>query len=339
MSSLRLVFAVSSAVFVLFAGCSNNPPTSSTSTPAEKGGTGSTATKKYQIAGVGFQTDQFFRLAEMGMKSQAQKSDVELSAGNSGGALDKEMALIDTYTTKKVDAIVIAPINPKASNAALERAHKSGIKVITFDSTVEGDFPVSNIKSDLIALGRSTGQEAVKYIQEKMGGKAKVAIISYLSLLPEPASQRNKGFEDEIRKLPGVEVVARQDAWLAEKAVSVVDAILTAHPDVNLIWAANEGGTVGAVTAVKNAGKAGKIVVFGTDISEQMAGFLLADDNILQAVTGQKPFDIGSMAIETAVKVLKGEKVKKQVALPGMLFSRRDAEAVRKHKDYLHGLN
>ena len=64
-----------------------------------------------------------------------------------------------------------------------------------------------------------------------------------------------------------------------------------------------------------------------------------ADDNILQAVTGQKPFDIGSMAIETAVKVLKGEKVEKQVALPGMLFSRRDAEAVRKHKDYLHGLN
>lgn len=171
-----------------------------------------------------------------------------------------------------------------------------------------------------------------------MGGKAKVAIISYISLLPEPAGERTKGFEDEIKKLPGVEVVARQDAWMAEKAVGVVEGILTAHPEVNLIWAANEGGTVGSVTAVRNAGKGGQIAVFGTDISEQIAGFLLANDNILQAVTGQKPFEIGTQAIVTAVKSLRNEKVEKAVRLPGMLFARRQPEAVKEYQEYLKGL-
>jgi ABC-type sugar transport system substrate-binding protein len=237
-----------------------------------------------------------------------------------------------------VDAIAIAPLNPKASIPALQRAHDAGIKVVTFDSYIDADFPASNIRSDQTSLGRLTGQEAYRYIQERLGGRAKVAIITYMSLLPEPASQRTQGFENEIKKLPGVEIVARQDAWLAEKAMSVVESILTAHPEVNIVWAANEGGTVGAVTAVKNAGKAGQIVVFGTDISEQMADFLLADDNILQAVTGQKPFDIGMQAVETAVRAVKGEKVEKLVALPGVLFTRQKPEEVRKYKGYLRGL-
>jgi ABC-type sugar transport system substrate-binding protein len=320
-------------------GCSMDKP-GSNATPDQHATTASPGGKgKYKIAGIGFQNDQFFKIIEFGMKDAAKKNDVDLALGNSGGALDKEIALVDTYIGQKMDAIVIAPYNQKASVAALRRAYDSGVKIVTYDSFIEADFPVSNIKSDQVALGKATGEEAVRYIQEKMGGKAKVAIISYLALLPEPAGQRTKGFEDEIKKLPGVEVVARQDAWMAEKGVGVVEGILTAHPEVNLIWAANEGGTVGAVTAVRNAGKAGKIAVFGTDISDQMAGFLLADDNILQAVTGQKPFEIGSQALETAVKALKNEPVEKAVRLPGVLFTRRQPEEVKKYQAYLRGLS
>src|SRR5205807_181836 len=117
----------------------------------------------------------------------------------------------------------------------------------------------------------------------------------------EAAGERNRGFEEEMKKLPGVQIVARQDGWIAADAEPVVTQVLTAHPDVNLIWSANEGGTVGSVNAVKNARKAGKVVVFGTDISEQMCDFLLSDDNILQAVTGQKPFEIGTQAVNTAL--------------------------------------
>lgn len=320
-------------ILVLLAGCTMdqpNKPAATTTKPA--------AGTKYKIAGIGFQNDQFFKTVEFGMKDSAGKQGVELSLENSGGSLDREISLVDTYVAGKVDAIVIAPTNPKASIPALERVQKAGIKLITYGSPIEADFPLSNIASDEVSLGRLTGEEAVKYLQEKRGGKAKVAMISFLSQLPKQASDRNKGFEDEIKKLPGVQIVARQDAWLADKAISVVDGILSAHPDVDLIWSANEGGTVGAVTAVRNAGKAGKIAVFGTDISDQIAGFLLADDNVLQAVTGQKPFDIGVQALDAAVKALKAEPVEKVVRLPGQLFTRRKSDEVKKYQDYLRGL-
>lgn len=321
----------------MLVGCTMDKPGAPAPTAPSNPPTTGSATA-YKIAGLGFQTDQFFKVVEFGMTEAAKKEGIKLSLGNSAGSLDTEISLVDTYVAQKLDAIVVAPTNPKASIPALERAHKAGIKVVTFDSAIDADFPVSNIKSDQEALGRATGEEAVKYIQEKKGGKAKVAIISYLSLLPEPASKRNMGFEKEITKLPGVQIVARQDAWMADKGISVVEGILSAHPDVDLIWAANEGGTVGAVTAVRNAGKAGKIAVFGTDISDQIARFLLSDDNVLQAVTGQKPYDIGSQAMETAVKALKGETVEKAVRLPGQLFTRRLPDEVKKYQEYLHGL-
>jgi ABC-type sugar transport system substrate-binding protein len=122
--------------------------------------------------------------------------------------------------------------------------------------------------------------------------------------------------------LPGVQIVAEQDAWLAEMAVKKAGDILTANPDLDILWAANEGGTVGSVLAVQNAGKAGKVAVFGTDVSEQMLGFLKSSDNILQATTAQRPYDVGVKAAETALKVIRKQAVEKKVVLPGLCLSR-----------------
>jgi ABC-type sugar transport system substrate-binding protein len=91
--------------------------------------------------------------------------------------------------------------------------------------------------------------------------------------------------------------------------------------------------------AVKNAGRAGTVAVFGTDTGEQIADFLLAEDAILQAVTGQRPFEIGSMAFDNAVKALKGEHVEKKVSLPGPLLNRLDPDGVRAFKSRLKELN
>lgn len=324
-------------LLLALAGCSMEPPGKSDKAAGGET-TGKTTPGKIKLAGIGFQDDQFFKLVELGMKDAATKANAEILLGNSAGSADKETTLLEGYVTQNVNAIVIAPFNPKTSIPALQKVNDKGIKVVTFDSAIDADFPLSNIKTDRVALGRSTGEEARRYIQEKMGGKAKVAIISYLALNAEAAGERNRGFEEEMKKLPGVQIVARQDGWIASDAEPVVSQVLTAHPDVNLIWSANEGGTVGSVNAVKNAGKAGKVVVFGTDISEQMCDFLLADDNILQAVTGQKPFEIGTQAVNTALKALKGETVEKKVTLPGQLYTRRQPDEVKKYKAYLQSL-
>ncbi len=80
------------------------------------------------------------------------------------------------------------------------------------------------------------------------------------------------------------------------------------------------------------------MVVFGTDISEQLGNFLLAKDNILQAITGQQPFEMGFMAVEAAVKILRRESVEKEIHLPVTLFPRTQPKKVREYQDRLRKL-
>ncbi len=294
---------------------------------------------KKRIAGIVFQEDQFFRLVLFGMRDAAKKNGLELLEANSAGKPDKEVELINTYIASNVDAIVISPLSAKASVAALKRAHEKGIAVITYNTTIEGDAAASFVESDQVDLGASTGRAARAYVEQRLGGKAKIAIISGRSQIPEQANMRINGFKDEITKLPGVKIVADQDAWLAEQATKKVGDILTANPDVNIVWAGNEGGTVGAVMAVKNAHKAGKVAVFGTDNSEQLSAFLLDDDGVLQAVTGQQPFEIGARAVDAAAKVLRGEKPEPKISLPGVLLTREKPDDVRRFRERLKELS
>ena len=286
-------------------------------------------TKKPKIAGIGFQEDQFFRLIQFGMQDAADRAGVELLLANSANKPDKEIQLVNTYIARGVDAIVISPLSAKASATALERARSKGIAVVTYNTTVEGDIPVSYVESDQADLGRQTGLVARRYIEEKLGGKAKIATLAFKSQLAEQSDARRNGFVDVVGQLPGVEFVAEQDAWLPEMAIKKAGDILTANPDIDIIWSANEGGTVGSVMAVKNAGKQGEVVVFGTDASEQLVEFALSDDGILQAITTQTPFELGVKSVELAVAALRGQQVEAKVVMDGVLIAREDPEGVR----------
>jgi ABC-type sugar transport system substrate-binding protein len=281
-----------------------------------------------KIAGMVFQEDQFFRLVLFGMRDAAKKAGVELLEGNSAMKPEKEIQLVNTYVARKVDAIILSPISAKGSVVALKQAADKGIKVVTYNTSVEGDLAVSAVASIEEDLGAQTGKAAKKYIEEKLGGKAKIAVFCFKSQAPEQSEARVGGFKKEVGTLPGVEFVAEQDAWLPELGVKRVGDVLTANPEVNIIWAANEGGTVGAVMAVKNADKVGQVAVFGTDASEQLLGFLQSRDNILQAITSQRPTELGRLAVENALKAIKGEAVEKKVSLPGVCLSRTDPAGV-----------
>lgn len=284
------------------------------------------AEKKIVISGIVFQDDQFFNVIQKGMKAAAEDLGVELLLANSNNKQDKEMELVNTYIARGVDAIVISPLSETASVAPLKRAHDKGIKIVTYNSPLGADFPVSYVNSSQSELGSGSGKVARAYIQENLTGEIQVATLAFKSLLPEISDMRVNGFLNEITDLPGVKVVSQQDAWLAEDALAKAGDILTANPDLDIIYAANDGGTVGAVMAVKNAGK--EIKVFGIDASEQLAGFLKDDADILQATTGQQPFQIGYQSIEFAVKAIKGEPVEPTVIVPGLVLNRADEAGI-----------
>ena len=292
------------------------------------------------VASVVFQQDQFFRTIQMGMTAAAEAGGVTLLEGNSDSKPEKEISLIDTYIARGVDAIVISPVSKVASIPALKRAADNGIKVVTYNSTIDdASIPVSYLNSKQRDLGNSTGMLAADFIKNELGGSAKVATLGFKALLPEISADRVDGFLEEAEKGGSIDVVSQQDAWLAEKAVQVAGDIITANPDVNIIYAANEGGTVGAVQAVRNAGKAGEIFVFGVDGTEQLVTFLLDGDNVLQATTAQQPYVMGEMAVQNAIAAAKGETVEKTVVVPVLGLSRTKEAEAREFLDYLKSLN
>jgi ABC-type sugar transport system substrate-binding protein len=239
------------------------------------------------------------------------------------------MELVNTYISRGVDAIILSPLSFTASVQALKQANDKEIKIILYNTGVDADFYSTLIESSHEVLGQSTGKVARKYILEKLGGKAKIGIVDFVALLPEQSNARSEGFLSQLKDLPGVEVVAAQSAWLAEAATQVAGDIITANPSINVIYACNDGGTVGATMAVKNAGKAGKIVVFGIDGNEQLANFMLSPDNILQATTAQQPYAIGKKTIEMSLKAVKGEAMDKHIIVPGILLDRANPDGLK----------
>jgi len=325
-----IIIIVGVAFFLAASGCSKSDSggTSGSSTPGAATQASATDNSQIKLAGIVFQEDQFFRLVLLGMRHAATEAGVQFIEGNSDNKPDKEVELINTYSIRGVNAIIISPVSQSGSVQALKTAHEKGISIIINNTPLNADFYQAYIECSSEDLGQQTGKAAVAYIQKTLGGNAKIGIVAFKSQVPEQSNARVNGFKSQVTQLPGVQVVSEQDAWLPEMAVKTVGDMLTANPDINVVYAANEGGTTGAVLAVKNAGKAGKVAVFGTDCSQQLLDMLGAPDNILQAITSQRPVEVGEQSVAAAIKAVKGEPVDKTTVVKGILLSREDSAGV-----------
>ena len=289
----------------------------------------SAQTKKYTIAGIVFQEDQFMKTVLTGMQDAAKKFNVELLTANTGNQLAKEVQIVNTYVARKVDAIAITTLDANAGSIpALQAAYDKGIKIICYNNTLGADFPSATYKSDDANLAAASGKAAAEYIKTKLAGKKtiKVAILNFKPLLPAQSDARQTGFWDQIKDIPGVTLVAEAAAWAVDTSTKKSQDILTANPDLDIFFGCNDGGTKGAVLATKTANK--KAVVFGFDVDKQMVSFLQSKDNILQAVTGQDPYKMGYSSVEAAVKVLNGETVEKLTIVSGQTLSRTDPKTI-----------
>lgn len=281
------------------------------------------------IASIVFQGDQFMQSLQQGVRETAEAAGAEVLELNVDGDQAREAQAIDTYISRGVDAIVIAPLSATNSAAPLQRARDAGITVIALNGGLE-DKAIANatFSTANFDLGASSGGAAAAFIQSKLDGKAQIGILAFSSLLPEQSGARTDGFKEAVSEGNEVSIISEQDAWLPEKAVQVATDMLTANPQINVFYAANEGGTVGAMQAVRNAGKAGQIYVFGIDGSEQLARGLMAGDNVLQATTAQSAKDMGAMGATAALELLNGGTADAETSVPALLLSREDPEGI-----------
>ena len=115
--------------------------------------------------------------------------------------------------------------------------------------------------------------------------------------------------------------VATVSAHVQDDALAKITDMLTAHPEINVIFACNEGGTIGAAMAVKQAGLEGKVFVFGYDGGDQQTSMILSGDNILLGVVAQDPYAQGYKAVESLALTLQGKAnpdAGKITVVPGM---------------------
>ena len=177
-----------------------------------------------------------------------------------------QIALVEQMIAQQVDAIVIAPANSQALVPVLKRATQQGIVVVNIDNKLDPEIlSKENISIPFIGPDNRAGAKlAGDHLAKSLSNTDEVAIIGGIPSAFN-AMQRAEGFEDAM-KAAGVNVISKQAGnWEMAKANQVASGIINEHPNLKAILCANDNMALGAVAAVKDAGKEKSILVCGYD--------------------------------------------------------------------------
>lgn len=218
-----------------------------------------------------------------------------------------QKAIIENLINKKVDGLVMAACSETALIPTVELAARSGIPVITIDSGVKSDVPKSFVATDNVAGARQAGAALAKLI----GDKGEVGLIPFVKGAAT-SNMREDGFKQEIAKHGDIKLVSvlysNSDIM---QGIRATEDMLTAHPKIAGIFAANEGGAVGAARALDLRRLGGKVKLVAFDASgAQISGL---QKGTIQALVVQNPFKMGYEGVKAAVAVIRGGKVPRRI--------------------------
>lgn len=246
----------------------------------------------------------FFVDLEAGAKAKADELGVKLVTLDSQDDSATEMSNVEDLINQGVDVIMINPTDSDAVKSAVEAANKANIPVITLDRGANGGNIVSHIASDNVAGGKLAGE----YIVELLGGKGKVVELEGIPGA-SAARDRGQGFNEAL-KGTGINVVAKQTAnFDRAEGLTVMENILQAQSEIDAVFAHNDEMALGALEAIKASGR--DILVVGFDATDDAKAAVQNGD--MAATVEQLPKEIGSLGIQTAVKILNNEKVESMI--------------------------
>ena len=197
---------------------------------------------------------------------------------------------IEANIGRHPDGLAIACLDRATNVQLMNEAVKAGINVVNFNSFCDDAFPFIGPKSSV-----QDGYDLGERLAEVLGGKGKVAILAG-SLTASDHVERITGFKDALSKYPDMEIVFEQpDDDVLEKAVELTESLLSAHPDLNGIFASNASNPIGAARAVQNAGLAGKVHIVGMDDLPEAVEFVCS--GVIDALKAQRQWDMGYWAV------------------------------------------
>lgn len=292
-------------VVMALVGCRKAPPS-----PAGPVATSPEPRERLQIAVIPKGTTHYFWLSvKAGAEKAGQEEGVEIlwKGPAKETEIDKQKAIVEDFITQGVDGIVMAACDTKALVPTVQKALDSGIPVVTIDSGIDPDVSYSFIATDNVAAAR----EAARKLAELIGEEGEVGLIPFFPGA-QTSQERERGFKEGIARYPKIRLVATLYSQSdVAKGMQVTEDMLTAHPNLKGIFAANEPGAIGAAQVIKARGLVGKVKLVAFDAAEAEVQALR--EGVIQALIVQNPFRMGYEGVKTVLKVIRGEKVEKRI--------------------------
>jgi ribose transport system substrate-binding protein len=246
--------------------------------------------------------------------------EIEVIFKDAQNKTEVQQAQVREFIQMGVDLIIISPKEARPLTKPVAEAYQKGIPVIVLDRKVEGDQYTCFIGADNVKIGREAG----KYLVKLLGGKGKVVELKGL-MTSTPGQERHQGFREGIAGSQ-IEVIFEADCqWLEPNAQREMQSALARFPQIDAVYAHNDPSAHGAYLAARQEGKGREktIKFIGIDALPH-EGQRYVKEGILTA-TFEYPTG-GEEAIETALKILKGEQVPKNITLGTRIYTKENVD-------------
>ncbi|WP_321897117.1 sugar ABC transporter substrate-binding protein [Paraburkholderia heleia] len=264
--------------------------------------------------------NEFFLTMETGAKDYQKHNADQFDLVTNGIKNETDTAaqiqIVEQMIVSKVDAIVLAPADSKALVPVVKKAVDAGIIVVNIDNKLDADVLKSkDLNVPFVGPDNRKGARLVgDYLGKRLKSGDQVGILEGVSTTTN-AQQRTAGFKDAMEAV-GAKIVSTQSGeWEIDKGNAVASAMLNEYPDIKALLCGNDNMAIGAVSAVRAAGKQGKVYVVGYDNIDAIKP-MLKDGRVL-ATADQYAAKQAVFGIDTALKALKEHK--KQSELSGIV--------------------
>lgn len=260
----------------------------------------------------------FFVSIKNGAETRAKELGYNLIVLNSENDPAKERSNVEDLIQVGVVALLINPTDSDAVSSSIKVANQKNVPVITLDRKANEGKVAAHIASDNVAGGAS----AAEFALSKLKDKDKIKVVELQGTPGASATRdRGKGFDEDITKDSRVAIVSSQSAdFDREKGLKVMENIIQAVPDFDVVFSQNDEMALGAAKALKTAKK--DVVIIGFD------GNLDAEDAILggtmTATVAQQPEEIGAIGVDISKKIDNGEKIDKDIAASTKILTKDD---------------
>ncbi len=275
--------------------------------------------KSYKIALVmKALSNPFFHIMQVGAEGEAKKLGVTLLVQGTNKETDvtQQINIVQNFITQQVDAIVIAPASSSGLIPVLFQAQQQGIYVVNIDNPL--DEPVKKqigLKCPFVGSDNALGASLAAHdLVAAMGGVGEAAILEGIPGVIN-AELRKQGARRILEAEPRIQIVASQTAeWETEKAYRAFTNMLTAHPNIRGLFAANDNMALGALQAINAAGRSGQIAITSYDNLQAVQQAIL-EGKIISTIE-QHPELMGAYGVRAAKDHLDGKEVPDRIDTP-----------------------